>query len=98
MLGYINLKPYLYYINDIDMNYSDSKISDLVKVVGKETSENFSPTLRAKLVTINEHAGMCTMEVVESPYPSYSFASSNNHRVGERYERPIAYVWNAYFF
>lgn len=92
-------KPYLYYINDTDMNiYSDSKIKDLVKVVGKETSENFSPTLRAKLVTINEHAGMCTMEVVESPYPSYSFASSNNHKVGMRYERPIAYVWNAYFF
>jgi hypothetical protein len=79
--------------------YSDSKISDLVKVVGKETSENFSPTLRAKLVTINEHAGMCTMEVVESPYVSMVQGGSlNNDKVGMRYERPIAYVWNAYFF
>lgn len=78
--------------------YSDSKIADLVKVVGEETSENFSPTLRAKLVGINEYEGVCTMEVTPSPYPAHSFAASNNHRAGERYERPIAYVWNAFFF
>lgn len=80
------------------MRYSDSKIQDLVKVVGEVTSENFSPTLRAKLVGINEHAGVCTMEVVESPYPAHSFSASNNHRAGERYERPLEYVWNAFFF
>jgi hypothetical protein len=77
--------------------YSDSKISDLVKVVGKETSENFSPTLRAKLVGINEYSGMCTMEVSPSPYEG-SWAANQNHTVGHRYERPIAYVWNAFFF
>ena len=80
------------------MRYSDSKIQDLVKVVGEVTSENFSPTLRAKLVNINEYAGTCTMEVVESPYPPHSFSASNNHRAGERYERPVEYVWNAFFF
>jgi len=80
------------------MRYSDSKITDLVKVVGEVVSENFSPTLRAKLVGINEYDGVCTMEVVESPYPAHSFSASNNHRAGERYERPIAYVWNAFFF
>jgi hypothetical protein len=80
------------------MRYSDSKITDLVKVVGEETSENFSPTLRAKLVSINEYAGVCTMEVVESPYPAHSFSASNNHRAGERYERPVECVWNAFFF
>jgi hypothetical protein len=80
------------------MRYSDSKITDLVKVVGEVVSENFSPTLRAKLVGINEYEGVCTMEVVESPYPAHSFSASNNHRAGERYERPIAYVWNAFFF
>ncbi len=78
--------------------YSDSKIAELVKVIGKEVSENFSPTLRAKLVSINEFEGVCTMEVVKSPYPPHSFGASKNHRAGERYERPIAYVWNAYFF
>ena len=80
------------------MRYSDSKITDLVKVVGEVTTENFSPTLHAKLVSIDEYAGVCTMEVVESPYPPHSFGASNNHRAGERYERPIAYVWNAFFF
>ena len=80
------------------MNMSDSKITDLVKVVGQETSENLSPTHRAKLVHINEYAGTCIMEVVKSPYSDHSFSSSNNHRVGERYERPVEYVWNAFFF
>ena len=79
------------------MRYSDSKISDLVKVVGEEVPENFSPTLRAKLVTINEYAGMCTMEVVPSPYKG-SWAWQQNHTSGHRYERPVEYVWNAYFF
>jgi hypothetical protein len=80
------------------MKYSDSKITDLVKVVGEDTPENFSPTLRAKLIGINEYAGTCTMEVVPSPYPAHSFAASNNHRTGERYERPLEYIWNAFFF
>ena len=79
------------------MNYSDSKISDLVKVVGKEVSENFSPTLRAKLVSINEYAGICVMEVVKSPYPEWSWSAQQNHTAGHRYERELEYVWNAYF-
>lgn len=79
--------------------YSDSKIAELVKVIGKEVSENFSPTLRAKLVSINEFAGVCTMEVVESPYVSMkTMGTLNEDKIGMRYERPIAYVWNAYFF
>ena len=77
---------------------TDSKIMELVKMVGETVSENFSPTLRAKLVSINEYAGVCTMEVVESPYPSYSYSASNNHRAGERYEAPISRIHTAFFF
>jgi hypothetical protein len=80
------------------MRYSDSKITDLVKVVGEVVSENFSPTLRAKLVSINEYAGTCTMEVVPSPDPEWSWAAQQNHTAGHRYERPLEYVWNAFFF
>ena len=81
------------------MRYSDSKIEELVKVIGKEVSENFSPTLRAKLVSINEFAGMCTMEVVESPYVSMvQMGSLNNDKVGMRYEAPIYRIHNAFFF
>ena len=78
--------------------YSHSKIAELAKVIGKEVSENFSPTLRAKLVNINEFEGVCTMEVVKSPYKNGFMGSNHNDLVGWRYERPIAYVWNAYFF
>jgi hypothetical protein len=67
----------------------------LVKVIGEVTSENFSPTLRAKLVGINEYAGMCMMEVVESPY---KLSAESNHRAGERYHAPIYRIHNAFFF
>ena len=80
------------------MRYSDSKITDLVKVVGEVTSENFSPTNRAKLVGINEYAGVCTMEVVESPYPEWSWAAQQNDTAGHRYEAPASRIWNAFFF
>ena len=73
-----------------------NKIDELKSVIDKEVPENFSPTLRAKLVSINSN-GMCTMEVVPSPYEG-SWAWQQNHTSGYRYERPIEYVWNAYFF
>ena len=79
------------------MNYSDSKVMELVKVIGKEVSENFSPTLRAKLVSITEFAGVCTMEVVESPYKG-SWSASQNYTAGHRYEAPIYRIHNAFFF
>lgn len=77
---------------------TESKILDLMKVMGKEVSENFSPTLHAKLVGIDVNRGICTMEVVKSPYPEWSWSAQQNHTAGHRYNRPIAYVWNAYFF
>ena len=73
-----------------------NKIDELKSVIDKEVPENFSPTLRAKLVSINSN-GMCTMEVIPSPYEG-SWAWQQNHTSGHRYERPIEYVWNAYFF
>ena len=75
-----------------------SKIEELKSVIGKEVSENFSPTLRAKLVSINETAGICVMEVVKSPYPEWSWSAQQNHTAGNKYERPLEYVWNAFFF
>jgi hypothetical protein len=73
-----------------------NKIEELKSVIGKEVSENFSPTLRAKLIAIDE-SGMCIMEVVESPYEG-SWAWGQNHTAGHRYERPIDDVHNAFFF
>ena len=81
------------------MNYSDSKVMELVKVIGKEVSENFSPTLRAKLVAIDvtRGGGVCIMEVVESPYKG-SWSASQNYTAGHRYEAPVERIHNAFFF
>lgn len=73
-------------------------LSELKSVLGKECSENFSPTNRAKLVKYDEVNNVCIMEVVKSIYPSHSFHSSKNHKVGEKYEAPANRIWNAFFF
>ena len=77
----------------------NNKITELRAVIGKEVSENFSPTLRAKLLAIDETrgGGVCIMEVVESPYKG-SWAAQQNHTAGHRYERPVYAIHNAYFF
>jgi hypothetical protein len=75
------------------------KITELRAVIGKSVSENLSPTLRAKLIAIDEsrNGGVCIMEVVESPYVG-SWAASQNYTAGHRYEAPISRIWNAYYF
>ena len=68
-------------------------------MVGEITTENFSPTLRAKLVGINEYEGLCIMEVVPSPYVSMvQMGTLNEDKVGMRYEAPVYRIWNAFFF
>lgn len=78
---------------------SNNKMIELMTMIGEVTSENFSPTLRAKLVSINELSGDCIMEVVESPYTSMkTMGSLNEDKVGMRYEAPVYRIWNAFFF
>ena len=78
---------------------SNNKMIELMTVIGEVTSENFSPTHRAKLVSINEFAGVCTMEVVESPYVSMkTMGALNEDKVGTRYEAPVYRIWNAFFY
>ena len=74
-------------------------MSELMTMLGESVSENFSPTLRAKLVSVNELTGVCTMEVVESPYTSMkTMGSLNADKVGMRYKAPVYRIWNAFFF
>jgi len=80
---------------------SNNKMSELMTMIGEVTSENFSPTLRAKLLAIDESrgGGVCIMEVVESPYTSMkTMGSLNEDKVGMRYEAPVYRIWNAFFF
>ena len=76
-----------------------NKIEELKSVIGKEVSENFSPTLRAKLLAIDETrgGGVCIMEVVESPYKG-SWSAQQNYTAGHRYDAPIYRIHNAFFF
>ena len=68
-----------------------SKIEELKTVIGKDVSENHSPTLRGRLLKVNKKT--CTFEVVKSPY-----RSGNESKIGERYLVPISWAWNAFFF
>lgn len=78
---------------------SNNKMIELMTMIGEVTSENFSPTLRAKLVSINELSGVCIMEVVESPYTSMkTMGSLNEDKIGSRYEAPVYRIHNAFFF
>ena len=78
---------------------SNNKMIELMTMIGEEVSENFSPTLRAKLVSINELSGDCTMEVVESPYTSMkTMGSLNEDKIGEKYDAPVYRIWNAFFY
>jgi hypothetical protein len=76
-----------------------NKIEELKSVIGKEVSENFSPTLRAKLLEVYENPNECLMEVIKSPYTSMVQGGSlNEDKVGARYLAPVNRIWNAYFF
>ncbi len=70
-----------------------SKIEELKEVIGKVTSYNASPTLRAKLLKVNKKT--CIMEVAETQFPIFS---DKTQYVGMKFKAPIEYTWNAYFF
>ncbi len=77
----------------------NNKINELLSMVGEQVSENFSPTLRAKLISVDENRAICTMEVVSSPYVSMVQGGSlNEDKVGTTYEAPVYRIWNAFFF
>lgn len=67
-----------------------SKAKELREVVGKEVSENHSLTLRSKLIKINKRS--CVMEVVDGS----TIKKPEGPPV--RYEIPLEYAWNAYFY
>jgi hypothetical protein len=63
-----------------------SKIEELREVIGKEVSCNWSPTLRAKLLKVNDNE--CTLEIV----------SLMKDVGGMTFKMPIQHTWNAYFY
>lgn len=78
---------------------SNNKMIELRECIGEITTENLSPTHRARLVSINELTGDCTMEVTESPYVSMvGMSTLNEDKIGMRYTAPVYRIWNAFFY
>jgi hypothetical protein len=74
---------------------SDEKAEDLKEVIGKEFSDNFSSTLRSKLIDVKKgpKGWYAVVQEVPSPYSSVK----NKPKAGTR-EDHIFRVWNSFFF
>ncbi len=69
-----------------------NKIQDLKSVIGKDVSQNFSPTCRARLIKVNRVNSI--FESVPSPYNKFP----NPEFVGVKYKVPNWIAWNSFFY
>lgn len=69
-----------------------NKIKELKSVIGKETSQNQSPTCRGKLVKVGKVYSI--FESVPSPYAKFT----DSGLIGVKYPVPNSIAWNSYFF
>jgi hypothetical protein len=69
-----------------------NKIEELKSVIGKDVSQNFSPTCRARLVKVNKVNS--TFESVPSPYNKFP----KPEFVGVKYKVPNWIAWNSFFY
>ncbi len=65
---------------------------ELKAVIGKETSQNFSPTCRGKLLKVNKVYSL--FESVPSPYVKNPKPES----IGVLYKVPNSIAWNSFFY
>jgi hypothetical protein len=66
--------------------------NELKKVIGKEISQNQSPTCRARLIKVNKCNS--TFESVPSPYNSFP----KPEFVGVKYKVPNWIAYNSFFY
>jgi len=69
-----------------------NQIEELKSVIGKDVSQNQSPTCRARLVSVGKTN--CIFESVVSPYDKFPKAEF----VGVKYKIPNWIAWNSFFF
>ena len=69
-----------------------SIINELKQVIGKDTSQNQSPTCRARLVSVGK--SNCIFESVPSLYGQHP----KPEFVGVRYKIPNWIAWNSFFY
>jgi len=69
-----------------------NQIEELKSVIGKDISQNQSPTCRARLVSVGK--SNCTFESVPSPYDKFP----KPEFVGVKYKVPNWIAWNSFFY
>jgi hypothetical protein len=69
-----------------------NQIQELKSVIGKDVSQNQSPTCRARLVSVGK--ANCIFESVPSPYDKFP----KPEFVGVKYKVPNWIAWNSFFF
>ena len=69
-----------------------NQILELKSVIGKDVSQNQSPTCRARLVSVGK--ANCTFESIPSPYNKFP----KPEFVGVKYKVPNWIAWNSFFF
>jgi hypothetical protein len=69
-----------------------NQILELKSVIGKDVSQNQSPTCRARLVSVGK--SNCIFESVPSPYNKFP----KPEFVGVKYKVPNWIAWNSFFF
>jgi hypothetical protein len=69
-----------------------NQIEELKSVIGKDVSENRSPTCRARLVSVGK--SNCIFESVPSPYDKFP----KPEFVGVKYKVPNWIAWNSFFY
>ena len=67
-------------------------ITDLKSVIGKDISQNQSPTCIARLVKVNKRNS--TFESIPSPYNRFP----KPEFVGVKYKVPNWIAWNSFFY
>lgn len=70
-----------------------TKVQDLRDAIGQEFSDNYSSTLRSRLVSVSADGNTCLTEEVPSPYKS----GNQNPKPGTK-ESPSWLTWNALFY
>lgn len=81
-------------VEDLIKQTINSHADELESVIGNDCSDNYSPTLRSKLISIDREKGLCTLEIMPSVYDQFN---ENDCTVGQRYEQSISIVYNGYF-
>ena len=70
-----------------------TKVQDLREAIGQEFSDNYSSTLRSKLISVSADGNTCTTKEVPSPYRS----GNQKPKPGLK-TQPSWLTWNAMFF